>query len=81
MAHHEAAGFAHSSTRIPVEHGIDHLKNWRTLARHHTRRENLPDTIRAVAGLLTDQQATLHTKALALPLTVGLFAAESFRVR
>ncbi|MGW8955907.1 transposase family protein [Streptomyces sp. NPDC055709] len=28
MAHHEAARFAHSSARIPVEHGIAHLKNW-----------------------------------------------------
>lgn len=27
-----------------------------------------PDTMRAVAGLLTDQQATHHTKALALPV-------------
>lgn len=69
MAHHEAARFAHSSARIPVEHGIAHLKNWRALARHHPRRENLPDTIRAVAGLLTDQQATPHTKTLALPTT------------
>lgn len=68
MAHHEAARFAHSSARIPVEHGIAHLKNWRALARHHTRRDNLPDTIRAIAGLLTDQQATHHTKALALPV-------------
>ncbi|WP_347237608.1 transposase family protein [Streptomyces sp. N1] len=68
MAHHEAARFAHSSARIPVEHGIAHLKNWRALARHHTRRNNLPDTIRAIAGLLTDQQATHHTKALALPV-------------
>ncbi|WP_326743248.1 transposase family protein [Streptomyces sp. NBC_01768] len=65
MAHHEAARFTHSSARIPVEHGIAHLKNWRALARHHTRRDSLPDTSRAVAGLLTDQQATHHTKALA----------------
>lgn len=69
MAHHEAARFAHSSARIPVEHVIAHLKNWRALARHHTRRDSLPDTIRAVAGLLTGQQATHHTKALALPTT------------
>ncbi|MGN4163045.1 transposase family protein [Streptomyces sp. NEAU-PBA10] len=32
MAHHEAARFAHSSARVPVEHGIAHLKNWRALA-------------------------------------------------
>ncbi|MFD4483246.1 transposase family protein [Streptomyces sp. NPDC058471] len=71
MAHHEAARFAHSSARIPVEHGIAHLKNWRALARHHSRRSNLPDTVRAVAGLLTDQQATHGTKSLALPVTPG----------
>ncbi|MGW1409818.1 hypothetical protein [Streptomyces sp. NPDC002403] len=68
MAHHEAARFAHSSAGIPVEHGIAHLKNGRALARHHTRR-SLPDTIRAVAGLLTDEQATHHTKELALATT------------
>ncbi|MFC4887787.1 transposase family protein [Streptomyces beijiangensis] len=66
MTHHEAARFAHSSARIPVEHGIAHLKNWRALARHHSRRENLPDTIRAVTGLLSDQQAPRHSKALEL---------------
>ncbi|MFD9425390.1 MULTISPECIES: transposase [unclassified Streptomyces] len=53
----------------PVGHGIAHLKNWRARARHHTRRENLLDTIRTVAGLLTDQQATHHTQALDLPTT------------
>ncbi|BFV61206.1 hypothetical protein KCMC57_up63100 [Kitasatospora sp. CMC57] len=39
MAHHELARFEHSSRRMPVEHGIAHLKNWRTLARHHGRRD------------------------------------------
>ncbi|MER7318553.1 MULTISPECIES: hypothetical protein [Streptomyces albidoflavus group] len=48
---------AHSSRRIRVEHGIDHLKNWRSLARHHGRREHKSDTIQAVAGLLSHQQA------------------------
>ncbi|MFJ4866891.1 transposase family protein [Streptomyces sp. NPDC088748] len=67
MAHHEAARFAHSSARIPVEHGIAHLKNWRSLARHHSRRETLPDNLRAVAGFLTDQQTTRPSTALALP--------------
>lgn len=62
MAHHEAARFAHSSA---VEHGIAHLKNWKALARHHTRR----DTIRAVVGLLTGQQATHRSKALAVAAT------------
>ncbi|MEW1912153.1 hypothetical protein AB0442_27560 [Kitasatospora sp. NPDC085895] len=64
MAHHERARFEHSSRRMPVEHGIACLKNWRTLARHHGRRGHLPDTIRAAAGLLSDQQA-VHTHQLA----------------
>ncbi|MGX1249635.1 transposase [Streptomyces ambofaciens] len=48
-------------TRFPryalVEHGIAHLKNWRALARHLGRREHMSDTIQAVAGLLSRQQA------------------------
>jgi hypothetical protein len=67
IARHEAARFAHSSALIPVEHGIAHLKNWRALARHHFRRDNLPDTIRAIAGLQSDQRTTQHNKTLALP--------------
>ncbi|MFF4410662.1 transposase family protein [Streptomyces sp. NPDC001404] len=47
----------HSSRRIRVEHGIAHLKNWRCLARHHGRREQLPDSISAVAALLSHQQS------------------------
>ncbi|MFD6821987.1 transposase family protein [Streptomyces sp. NPDC060085] len=59
---HERQRKAHSSRRIRVEHGIAHLKNWRTLARHHGRREHMTDTIQAVAGLLSHQQtATLAT--------------------
>ncbi|WP_335755661.1 transposase family protein [Streptomyces sp. 3211] len=65
MATHEAARLAHSSARIPVEHGIANLKNWRALARHHNRRETLSDSIRAVAGLLTDQQTNRPSTALA----------------
>ncbi|WP_307843144.1 transposase family protein [Streptomyces triculaminicus] len=61
MAHHEAARFAHSSARIPVEHGIAHLKNWRSLARHHGRHEHLPQTLQAVAALLTTQQTADRT--------------------
>ncbi|MFD7729052.1 hypothetical protein ACFV6F_01510, partial [Kitasatospora phosalacinea] len=55
------------SRRMPVEHGIAHLKNWRTLARHHGRRDHLPDTVRAVAGLLSDQQAMSMSQLMALP--------------
>jgi hypothetical protein len=67
MAHHEQARFAHSSRRMPVEHGIAHLKNWRTLTRHHGRRDHLPATVRAVAGLLSDQQASNQIEFIALP--------------
>lgn len=48
---------AHSSRRIRVEHGIAHLKNWRALARHHGRRSLLEDTVPAIAGLGSHQQA------------------------
>ncbi|MFC8175997.1 transposase family protein [Streptomyces sp. NPDC057325] len=50
---HERQRKAHSSRRIRVEHGIAHLKNWRALG----RREHISDTVRAVAGLLSHQQA------------------------
>jgi hypothetical protein len=43
---------------VQREHGIAHLKNWRSLARHLGRREILDDTVRAVAGLLSDHQHT-----------------------
>ncbi|MFJ3937860.1 transposase family protein [Streptomyces parvus] len=45
---------AHSSRRIRVEHGIGHLENWRSLA----RREHMSDTIQAVPGALSRQQAS-----------------------
>ena len=67
MAHHEQARIAHSSRRIPVEHGIAHLKNWKTLARHHGHRQHLPDTVQAIAGLLSDQQAADLSIKPALP--------------
>ncbi|UIZ10922.1 transposase [Streptomyces sp. R527F] len=54
---HERQRKAHSSRRIRVEHGIGHLKNWRSLARHHGRREHMSDIIQSVAGLLSHQQA------------------------
>ncbi|MFE7595542.1 transposase family protein [Streptomyces sp. NPDC057494] len=47
---------AHSSRRIRVEHGIAHLKNWRSLTRHLGRREHMSDNVQAVAGLLSHQQ-------------------------
>lgn len=48
---------AHSSQRIRVEHGIAHMKNWRSLARHLGRREHMSHTVQAVAGLLSLQQS------------------------
>ncbi|MFJ3996116.1 transposase family protein [Streptomyces parvus] len=45
---------AHSSRRIRVEHAIGHLENWRSLA----RREHMSDTIQAVPGALSRQQAS-----------------------
>ncbi|WP_407109644.1 transposase family protein [Streptomyces sp. DSM 116494] len=34
---------------VKTEHGIAHLKNWRTLARHLCRREHMSDTVQAIA--------------------------------
>ncbi|MFJ5997470.1 transposase family protein [Streptomyces sp. NPDC092370] len=47
---HEQQRKALPSRRIPVEHGIAHLKNWRALARHLGRREHMSDIVQAVAG-------------------------------
>jgi hypothetical protein len=61
---HEQQRKAHSSRRIPVEHGIAHLKNWRALARHLGRREHMSDIVQAVAGLLSHQQTTTLDRGL-----------------
>ncbi|MFE4054551.1 transposase family protein [Streptomyces sp. YIM B13518] len=53
---HERQRKVHSSRRIRVEHGIAHLKNWRTLARRLGRGEHMSDIVQAVAGLLSHQQ-------------------------
>ncbi len=47
-----------SSRRIPVEHAIAELKWWRQLQRFTGRREVLPETIAAVAGLVSDRMIT-----------------------
>ncbi|WP_107117492.1 transposase family protein [Streptomyces canus] len=60
---HKQQRKAHSSRRIPVEHGIAHLKNWRSLARHHGCREHMSDIIQAVAGLLSRQQTATRPSA------------------
>ncbi|PRY37904.1 transposase [Umezawaea tangerina] len=59
---------AHSLRRIRVEHGIAHVKNWRSLTRHLGRRETFADTVRAVAGLLSDHQ--YHDRVEAARTTV-----------
>lgn len=49
---------AQSSQRIPVEHAIAELKWWRVLQRFTGRRELLPETITAIAGLVSDRTIT-----------------------
>ena len=48
----------HCQQRIPIEQVIGRMKNWRTLAHHPGRRETLPETILAVASLVSDLTAT-----------------------
>ncbi|HLL64941.1 MAG TPA: transposase family protein [Micromonosporaceae bacterium] len=48
-----------SSQRIAVEHTIAELKWWRVLQRFTGRRELLPETINAIAGLVSDKSARL----------------------
>ncbi len=49
------ARHAQSSSRICVEHGIGELKAWRSLQRWIGRRDYLPETIAAIAGLVSDR--------------------------
>ncbi len=46
---------ARSPRCIRVAHGIAHLKNWRALTRHLGRREDISDTVQAIASLLSHQ--------------------------
>ncbi|MFF8763978.1 transposase family protein [Nocardiopsis dassonvillei] len=48
---------AHSSDRITVEHALADHKRWKQLTRWTHRRENLPATYRAIAGLVSDRTA------------------------
>jgi hypothetical protein len=48
-----------SSQRIAVEHTIAELKWWRVLQRFTGRRELLPETINAIASLVSDKSAGL----------------------
>ncbi|WP_051796717.1 transposase family protein [Kibdelosporangium aridum] len=60
---------SHARRRVRVEHTIAHVKNWRSLTRHLGRRDTLDDTVRAVAGLLSDHQHTqpIRQSVAALP--------------
>ena len=44
----------HSQQRIPVEHVIARLKTWKQLAHWTGPRTSLPETIAAIAGLISD---------------------------
>jgi DDE superfamily endonuclease/Helix-turn-helix of DDE superfamily endonuclease len=57
MTTYETARKAQSCQRIPAEHAIAAIKWWRTLQRFTGRRDALPETIRAVAGLASDRAA------------------------
>jgi hypothetical protein len=59
QAEWETVRKAQSSQRIPVEHAIAELKWWRVLQRFTGRRELLPDTINAVASIVSDRAAGL----------------------
>lgn len=47
----------HSSDRITVEHALADHKRWKQLIRWTHRRDVLPDTYRAIAGLVSDRTA------------------------
>ncbi|MEU5689956.1 transposase family protein [Streptomyces venezuelae] len=49
----------HSSDRITVEHALADHKRWKQLTRWTRRRDVLPDTYRAIAGLVSDRTANI----------------------
>ncbi|MEU7152858.1 transposase family protein [Streptomyces sp. NPDC045456] len=49
----------HSSDRITVEHSLADHKRWKQLMRWTHRRDRLPDTYRAIAGLVSDRSVPL----------------------
>src|SRR5690606_5151904 len=55
---------AHSSARITAEHALADHKRWKQLTRWTHRRENLPVTYRAIAGLVSDRRSEEHTSEL-----------------
>ncbi|MFJ5221119.1 transposase family protein, partial [Streptomyces sp. NPDC088354] len=46
---------SHSSDRITVEHALADHKRWKQLTRWTHRQDRLPDTYRAIAGLVSDR--------------------------
>nr|WP_245727972.1 transposase [Streptomyces vietnamensis] len=54
----EEARHGHPSKRITVEHALADHKRWKQLTRWTHRREVLPGTYRAIAGLLSDRNTT-----------------------
>ncbi len=54
---YEQARYAQSSQRICVEHAIAGSKHWRPLQRWIGRREDLPETVRAIGSLVSDRAA------------------------
>ncbi|WP_256340478.1 transposase family protein [Streptomyces sp. 2231.1] len=48
----------HSSDRITVEHALADHKRWKQLTRWTHHRDRLPDTYRAIAGLVSDRTIT-----------------------
>lgn len=53
----EQARHAQSSARICAEHAIAGSKHWRPLQRWLGRREDLPETVRAIGSLVSDRAA------------------------
>ncbi len=53
----DQARHAQSSARICVEHAIAGSKHWRPLQRWLGRREDLPETVRAIGSLVSDRAA------------------------
>jgi hypothetical protein len=48
----------HCQQRIPIEQVIGRMKNWTSLTHWHGRRDSLPETIIAIATLVSDLTAT-----------------------
>ncbi|MFE5550192.1 hypothetical protein ACFQ71_41570, partial [Streptomyces sp. NPDC056534] len=57
----EEARHKHSPKRITVEHALAGHKRWKQLTRWTQWRETLPDTYRAIAGLVSDRTANVTT--------------------